>query len=68
MENSRKILMERIVTAIRDAGYVPYDQLMAYLQTGDDRYITRRDNARVLIHEFDKQELQKMLNQMRLKR
>ena len=68
MENNRKILMDRIVAAIRDAGYIPYDQLMAYLQTGDDRYITRRDNARILIHEFDKQELQKLLNQLRLTR
>ena len=65
MENNRKILMERIVTAIRDAGYIPYNQLMAYLQTGDDRYITRRDGARALIHELDRQELIKFLEKTR---
>ena len=64
MEKNRNTLMERIVTAIRDAGYVPYDQLTAFLQTGDDRYITRRDNARLLIREFDQQELRNYLKHM----
>ena len=53
--------MERIIPAIQDAGYVPYDQLTAFLKTGDDRYITRRGNARALIREVDQTELQKYL-------
>lgn len=64
MEKNRDLLMERIVTAIGDAGYVPYDQLTAFLKTGDDRYITRRDNARVLIRELDQGDLKKYLKQM----
>ena len=59
------ILMKRIITAIQDAGYVPYDQLTAFLKTGDDRYITRRDNARNLIREVDQKELRKYLAQMK---
>lgn len=62
------ILMERIITAIQDAGYVPYDQLTAFLKTGDDRYITRRDNARNLIREVDQKELRKYLAQMKYAR
>lgn len=62
------ILMERIITAIEDAGYVPYDQLTAFLKTGDDRYITRRDNARNLIREVDQKELWKYLAQMKYAR
>ena len=62
------ILMERIITAIEDAGYVPYDQLTAFLKTGDDRYITRRDNARNLIREVDQKELRKYLAQMKYAR
>lgn len=62
------ILMERIITAIQDAGYVPYDQLTAFLKTGDDRYITRRDNARNLIREVDQKELRKYLAQMKYTR
>ena len=57
--------MERITTAIRDAGYVPYDQLTAFLKTGDDRYITRRDNARALILEVSQKELQNYLTHLR---
>ena len=60
--------MERIETAIRDAGYIPYDQLMAFLRTGDDRYITRRDNARSLIRDVDQIELQKYLDHMKYAR
>lgn len=64
MEKNEKALMERIETAIRDAGYVPYDQLTAFLKTGDDRYITRRDNARVLIQQVDQKELRTYLKKM----
>ena len=61
MEKNENTLMARIESAIRDAGYVPYDQLTAFLKTGDDRYITRRDNARVLIREVDQRELEQYL-------
>ena len=68
MEKNEKTLMERIISAIGDAGYVPYDQLTAFLKTGDDRYITRRDNARTLIREVDQKELQTYLNHMKYTR
>ena len=68
MEKNMNNLMERIVTAIQDAGYVPYDQLTAFLRTGDDRYITRRDNERVLIWEVDQTELQNYLNYIKASR
>ena len=68
MEKNRTILMERIETAIRDAGYIPYDQLTAFLKTGDDRYITRRDNARTLIREVDQKDLQRYLRHMKYPR
>lgn len=41
--------MVHIESAIKDAGYDPYEQLVGYLQTGRDYYITRRANARDLI-------------------
>jgi len=65
LEKNRNTLIERIETAIRDAGYVPYDQLTAFLKTGDDRYITRRDNARVLIREVNLKELEQYLIYMK---
>ena len=36
-----------IVSAIKEAGYDPYEQLMGYLKTGQEYYITRTRNARI---------------------
>ena len=47
--------MDRIVEALKDAGYDPYMQLYGYLETGDDSYITRKDNARDEIGELDQE-------------
>ena len=38
---------------LRKSGYDPYAQLHGFLQTGDDRYITRTGNARAKILELD---------------
>ena len=38
---------------LSSAGYDPYAQLSAYIETGDTRYITRQGNARQLILELD---------------
>lgn len=48
-----RVRMDRIVKALKDAGYDPYMQLYGYLETGDDSYITRKDNARDEIGELD---------------
>lgn len=37
-----------------NAGYDPYAQLTGYLQTGDETFITRNENARELIKTLDK--------------
>ena len=50
-----RVRMDRIVKALKDAGYDPYMQLYGYLETGDDSYITRRDNARDEIGELDRE-------------
>ena len=49
------VRMDRIVKALKDAGYDPYMQLYGYLETGDDSYITRKDNARDEIGELDRE-------------
>ena len=50
--------IERIVAAMRQAGYDPYAQLRGYLITGNAAYITRSGNARELIHSVDTWQLQ----------
>lgn len=50
-----RVRMDRIVKALKDAGYDPYMQLYGYLETGDNSYITRKDNARDEIDELDRE-------------
>ena len=40
--------ISEIVSAIKEAGYDPYEQLVGYLKTGQEYYITRTRNARTL--------------------
>ena len=39
------------------AGYDPYEQLYAYLHTGNDTYITRKGDARSLVGELDREQI-----------
>lgn len=54
-----------VINALKQAGYDPYDQLYGYVSTGEAAYITRRDNARALVLEMDKNELREFLRLMR---
>lgn len=45
--------MAKIVEALEAAGFAPYDQLMGYVRTGNERYITRDGGARELIRKMD---------------
>ena len=47
--------LEVIAEAIQSAGYDVRAQLTGYLQSGDETYITRRNNARELIPALDKE-------------
>lgn len=58
METNFENIMAHIVASIREAGYVPYDQLYGYLKTGDDTYITRTGDARNLIKKLDPNQVQ----------
>ena len=57
LENDFKQKIEHIVSALREAGYDPYEQLYAYLHTGNDAYITRKGDARTLVASLDKQQV-----------
>ena len=49
--------IEYIVAVLREAGYEPYEQLYAYLNTGNESYITRKGDARKLIAQFDREQI-----------
>ena len=57
-----------ILRAIKDAGYDPYDQLMGYLKTGEDYYITRKGDARNLIKTLDKEKIESFVRDLKIKR
>lgn len=45
--------MEDIVASIQAAGYDPYEQLMGYVSTGREEYITRVGGAREKIKKLN---------------
>ena len=53
--------MTIVVDAIRDAGFVPYNQLYGYVQTGNSLYITRRNNAREIVMKMDREMIRRYL-------
>lgn len=50
--------IESICRSIRATGLDPYSQLMGYLLTGEDCYITRTGNARAMVNTLDRSTLQ----------
>ena len=53
--------MKIVVDAIRDAGFVPHDQLYGYVQTGNSLYITRRNTAREIVMKMDREMIRRYL-------
>ena len=53
--------MKIVVDAIRGAGFVPYDKLYVYVQTGNSLYITRRNNAREIVMKMDREKIRRYL-------
>ena len=46
-----------VIDSIASAGYNPYEQIYGYYTTGNDIFITRTGNARTLIKEIDRKDL-----------
>jgi len=62
--NSNELkIINKIVSAIKKAGYDPYSQLCGYVETNDECYITRKDNARELIKTVTISSLKDYINQ-----
>ena len=49
--------IECIISALRDAGYDPYEQLYAYAITGNETFITRKGDARNMVTNLDREDL-----------
>lgn len=46
-----------VCQAMKEKGYNPINQLVGYIVSGDPTYITSHQNARALIHRFERDEL-----------
>lgn len=64
-EHEFRIRMDRIIRAMKGAGYDPYVQLYGYLETGDDTYITRKDNARNEIRGIDRRLIREFMKTLK---
>lgn len=52
-----------VITALSDAGYDPYAQLTGFVQTGDDTFITRRNDARAIVSSLDREMVARYVNE-----
>ena len=53
---AREIILN-VYQALKEKGYNPINQIVGYLLSGDPAYITSHQNARVLIHRLERDEL-----------
>ena len=49
--------IDYIISVLKEAGYNPYEQLYAFVSTGNDSYITRKGNARTIVAELDREQI-----------
>lgn len=63
--NLSEKLLEQVVSALRDTGYNPADQLEGYFQTGDASYITRVAGARDIISKIDRECIKEYLGKIK---
>lgn len=57
--------MEHIVQSIKQAGYDPYEQLVGYIKTDNEIYITRTGDARAKIKKLDKVQISEYLRRIK---
>ena len=54
--NTKSILQE-VCKLLKDKGYVPINQIVGYILSGDPSYITSYGNARNMIQKLDRNEV-----------
>ena len=56
-----KEVLRDVYKALEDKGYNPINQIVGYILSGDPTYITSHNNARNLIREVERDELQEKM-------
>lgn len=59
IDNAEKVehIMKTVYEALKEKGYNPINQIVAYLISGDPTYITSYNNARILIGKVERDEI-----------
>ena len=57
--------MEIIISALKEKGYDPYDQLYGYLKEDNPIYITQHKNARTLRQTLGKMQIKQYIDTMK---
>lgn len=68
-DNSTKVreIIDVVYGALKEKGYNPITQIVAYLMSGDPTYITGYNNARILISRLERDEILEELTKEYLK-
>ena len=61
LDNVFMAAINEVYLALHEAGFEPYEQLIGYIRTGNDQYITRRRNARKIVTEMDPEMIKQYL-------
>ena len=56
-EEIMKEILTQVFDALREKGYNPINQIVGYILSEDQTYITTHNNARSLIRKIDRDEL-----------
>ena len=63
MNDEEKQILNEVVAALQSKGYDPYGQIYGYVKTGNDLYITSKDDARNKIKQVSDAALEQYLKE-----
>lgn len=63
MNDDEKQILKEVIAALQSKGYDPYGQIYGYVKTGNDLYITSKDDARNKIKKVSDAALEQYLKE-----
>lgn len=63
MNNEEKQILDEVIAALRSKEYDPYGQIYGYVKTGNELYITSKDDARNKIKQVSDAALEQYLKE-----
>ena len=63
MNDDEKQILNEVIAALQSKGYDPYGQIYGYVKTGNDLYITSKDDARNKIKQVSDTALEQYLKE-----